>query len=91
MGYNGLANGANLIQNFMRGILNAAKDGLFPWLELRLSSNICCTELICLVEQTEHLGQATFHSNHQSLCSLRKYLCSGVEFTCGNITNSGTF
>lgn len=29
-GNNSLANGVNLIQNVMRGILNAAKDGLFP-------------------------------------------------------------
>lgn len=68
-------------------IMTAAKDGLFPWLEVRLSSNICCAELICLVGQTEH----QWHPSHQSLCSVRKYFCSRTEFTCGNIINTGIF
>lgn len=53
-------------------IMTAAKDGLFPWLELRLSSNICCTELICLVEQTEHLGQAHISSQPSEFVQCQK-------------------
>ena len=53
-------------------IMSAAKDGLFPWLEMRLSSNICCTELICLEEQTEHLGHTSISSQPSGFVQCQK-------------------
>lgn len=85
-----LANGANLLKVIL------LREKVILWLQQRMvyfhgwqwGSHQTFALPNCLFGGA---GQAAFHPSHQSLCGVRKCLCTRNEFTCGNSKNREMF